>query len=186
MRGRSCITSRPAPILRWPTSELPICPGGKPTSSPDVRRKACGQLAHRRSNVGVRACRTALSAASSRQPQPSSTTSITGRRVCISTLPVLHRCLACIDQETCVGSRLHRQPAARLRIACAVPMTMTKLRRPGVPFVSQHREFRTRRRQTVRTLIIRSRESDRTLSLSLSVGGLNWPRGHSLPRWDCC
>jgi hypothetical protein len=24
MRGRSCITTRPAPRLRWPTSELPI------------------------------------------------------------------------------------------------------------------------------------------------------------------
>ena len=33
MRGRSCITTRPAPMLRWPTSELPICPGGRPTSA---------------------------------------------------------------------------------------------------------------------------------------------------------
>ena len=88
MRGRSCITSRPAPMLRCPTSEFPICPGGSPTSLPDVRRKAWGQLAHSRSNVGVCACRMALSAASSRQPQPSSTTSITGRRFCISIFPV--------------------------------------------------------------------------------------------------
>ena len=85
MRGRSCITRRPAPILRCPTSELPICPSGRPTSLPDVRRKACGQVAHSRSKLGVRACRTALSAGSSRQPQPSSTTSMTGRRFCIST-----------------------------------------------------------------------------------------------------
>ena len=52
MRGRSCITTRPAPILRWPTSELPICPSGRPTSRPEVRRNACGPLAHSRSKVG--------------------------------------------------------------------------------------------------------------------------------------
>ena len=49
MRGSSCITTRPAPRLRWPTSELPICPSGSPTSPPEVRRKACGQACHRRS-----------------------------------------------------------------------------------------------------------------------------------------
>ena len=92
MRGRSCITRRPAPMLRCPTSELPIWPGGRPTSLPDVCRKARGQVAHRRSKLGVRAWRTALSAASSRQPQPSNTTSITGRRCCgISSSFVLHR-----------------------------------------------------------------------------------------------
>ena len=40
-------------------------------------------VAQSRSKVGVLACRMALSAASSRQPQPSSTTSITGRRFCM-------------------------------------------------------------------------------------------------------
>src|SRR5438034_840678 len=30
MRGKSCMTTRPAPMLRCPTSELPICPGGHP------------------------------------------------------------------------------------------------------------------------------------------------------------
>ena len=33
----------------------------RPTSRPDVRRKACGQVDHSRSNAGVRACRMALS-----------------------------------------------------------------------------------------------------------------------------
>ena len=33
MRGRSCITTRPAPRFMWPTSELPICPLGRPTES---------------------------------------------------------------------------------------------------------------------------------------------------------
>src|SRR6476619_2093275 len=71
-------------MLRCPTSELPICPAGRPTSAPDVRSSACGQLAHNRSNTGVFARRIALSAVSSRQPKPSSTTSITGRFFCIS------------------------------------------------------------------------------------------------------
>src|SRR5262249_56949342 len=38
---------------------------------------------HSRSKCGVRAWRTALSATSSRQPQPSRIASITGRRFCI-------------------------------------------------------------------------------------------------------
>ena len=31
IRGKSCMTTRPAPRLVWPTSELPICPSGSPT-----------------------------------------------------------------------------------------------------------------------------------------------------------
>ena len=34
MRGRVCSTTRPAPMFRCPTSELPICPSGRPTSAP--------------------------------------------------------------------------------------------------------------------------------------------------------
>ena len=54
IRGRSCITTRPAPMLRWPTSELPICPSGRP----DIARRrcaesACGQVCQSRSKVGV-------------------------------------------------------------------------------------------------------------------------------------
>ena len=41
------------------------------------------RCAHSRSKVGVLAWRMALSAVSSRQPQPSSTTSMTGRRFCL-------------------------------------------------------------------------------------------------------
>jgi hypothetical protein len=36
MRSRSVRTTRPAPRQRWPTSELPICPGGSPTAGPEV------------------------------------------------------------------------------------------------------------------------------------------------------
>ena len=53
-------------------------------AGPRCAGSACGQVAHSRSKVGVRAWRTALSAASSRQPQPSRITSITGRRFCSS------------------------------------------------------------------------------------------------------
>ena len=84
MRGRSCITTRPAPMLRWPTSELPIWP----VRQADVAAGRCaGARAGRRPRAGRNwACcawRTALSAVSSRQPQPSRMTSITGRRCCI-------------------------------------------------------------------------------------------------------
>ena len=40
IRGRSWRTGRPAPRLRWPTSELPIWPGGRPTASSDAREAA--------------------------------------------------------------------------------------------------------------------------------------------------
>src|SRR5262249_16238546 len=124
MRGKSCITRRPAPMLRCPTSELPICPSGRPTSLPEVRTKACGQVAHRWPKLGVRAWRIALSATSLRQPQPSSTTSMTGRRFCISTRPRRRTSAGEIaaagndrSSDVCVRSQGHRQPARSL--ACA-------------------------------------------------------------------
>ena len=42
MRVMSCSMMRPAPIVMCPTSELPICPGGSPTASPDVSMRAVG------------------------------------------------------------------------------------------------------------------------------------------------
>ena len=41
-RMRSWKTMRPAPIVRWPTSEFPIWPSGKPTSFPDAPSVVCG------------------------------------------------------------------------------------------------------------------------------------------------
>src|SRR5215813_2289859 len=124
MRGKSCITRRPAPMLRCPTSELPICPSGRPTSLPEVRNKACGQVAHRWSKLGVRAWRIALSATSSRQPQPSSTTSMTGRRFCMFPYPLCRASAGEIaaagndrSSAVCVRLQPHRQPARSL--ACA-------------------------------------------------------------------
>ena len=40
MRMMSISAMRPAPKLRWPTSLLPICPGGSPTSGPLVPMSA--------------------------------------------------------------------------------------------------------------------------------------------------
>jgi hypothetical protein len=50
MRGRSCSTRKPAPRLRWPTSLLPIWPGGSPTASPDASRRQCGHSASSHAN----------------------------------------------------------------------------------------------------------------------------------------
>ena len=36
IRVRSCLTTLPAPRLRWPTSELPIWPSGRPTALPQA------------------------------------------------------------------------------------------------------------------------------------------------------
>ena len=44
---RSWYTMRPAPILRWPTSEFPICPSGRPTSSPQAMSCECALTAVR-------------------------------------------------------------------------------------------------------------------------------------------
>ena len=59
--ARSCITRRPAPILVWPTSELPIWPSGRPTARPEVASSACGHSRIMRSKFGVLAARMALS-----------------------------------------------------------------------------------------------------------------------------
>ena len=60
IRGRSCSTTRPAPRFMWPTSELPICPSGRPTNAPDAFISPPGQRAARASTFGVFARATAL------------------------------------------------------------------------------------------------------------------------------
>ena len=74
IRARSCGTIAPAPRLRWPTSELPICPSGRPTASPFAVSVVCGCSSHSRSNTGVSASAIALPGPSGASPQPSSTT----------------------------------------------------------------------------------------------------------------
>src|SRR3954453_9631666 len=71
IRARSCLTIAPAPRLRWPTSELPICPSGRPTSGPWAESWVCGNSAQRRSKTGVSASEIALPGPGSASPQPS-------------------------------------------------------------------------------------------------------------------
>ena len=46
MRGRSCMTTRPAPMFMWPTSELPIWPAGSPTFSSEASISRMRAVAH--------------------------------------------------------------------------------------------------------------------------------------------
>src|SRR5689334_10027489 len=71
IRARSCLTIAPAPRLRWPTSELPICPSGRPTSGPWAESCVWGYSLQRRSKTGVEASEIALPGPGSASPQPS-------------------------------------------------------------------------------------------------------------------
>ena len=79
-RCRSWSSTRPEPIVRWPTSELPICPGGRPTASPEALIVVCGYSAQSRSKTGVSASSTAFPGPGGAQPQPSRMTRTTGWR----------------------------------------------------------------------------------------------------------
>src|ERR1700681_2123242 len=65
-------------MFKWPTSELPICPRGRPTASSEASIVVCAHSRHRRSQWGLTARLIALSGASSRQPTPSRISSTTG------------------------------------------------------------------------------------------------------------
>src|SRR6478672_6574805 len=77
IRARSCLTIAPAPRLRWPTSELPICPSGRPTSRPWAESRVRGQRSQSESKTGVSAREIALPGPGSASPQPSRMTSAT-------------------------------------------------------------------------------------------------------------
>ena len=68
----------PAPIFVCPTSELPICPLGKPTSIPDAFRLEVGQSLNILSSVGVSASAIALPNLFSLCPNPSNITNTNG------------------------------------------------------------------------------------------------------------
>ena len=71
MRESSWCTTRPAPMFKCPTSELPICPAGKPTASPEAASFVHEHVSNRRSSVGVFASDTALPGPGSARPKPS-------------------------------------------------------------------------------------------------------------------
>src|SRR5262244_2660700 len=60
-------------MLVCPTSELPICPSGRPTESPEAWSAVKGMSLLKRSSCGVPARRMALSSRCCRMPQPSRT-----------------------------------------------------------------------------------------------------------------
>src|SRR3954465_10125009 len=66
-------------MFRWPTSELPIWPSGKPTASPDASTVVRGFSSQSRSMVGVWASEIALAGPGGAQPQPAITISTSGR-----------------------------------------------------------------------------------------------------------
>ncbi len=100
MRGRSCSTTRPAPRFMWPTSELPICPAGRPTWPSDASSRARGQVARSRSHTGVRASAMALPSDSLRSPHPSKTHKRTGRGIAVFSMP---------DRSIAPGSNVGRR-----------------------------------------------------------------------------
>src|SRR5438309_4656759 len=73
MRDVSIRTIRPAPIFKWPTSLLPICPARKPTYCPDASINVFGQCLNQSSKCGVRASAIALPSRCGEYPNPSRT-----------------------------------------------------------------------------------------------------------------
>ena len=65
-------------MLVWPTSELPICPSGRPTSRPEAPIYVIGFSAKILSRLGVFAASIALPPFSSRWPNPSMIISAVG------------------------------------------------------------------------------------------------------------
>ena len=80
MRTRSWATMSPQPMMTWPTSELPICPSGRPTAGPLASRVVNGCSANSRSRLGVRARASALCSGEGLMPTPSRMTRTVGRQ----------------------------------------------------------------------------------------------------------
>ena len=80
-------TMRPAPMLRWPTSELPIWPSGRPTSSPEAPSVVVAYFSTSESKKGLLASDTAFSGPAGARPQPSMMTRRAGVRTSLITLP---------------------------------------------------------------------------------------------------
>ena len=126
MRVSSWYTTRPAPMLRCPTSELPIWPSGRPTASPEASSRVCGHVANRRSRFGVLAREMALPGPGSARPYPSMMTRQAGSAsppsVAWDSSTALTSCspLGMTGGAACSAPRLDRQagllasPLARL------------------------------------------------------------------------
>ena len=73
IRGRSCGTCWPDPMLRWPTSLLPIWPTGRPTAGPLAFKRACGHDSLSPLQADIRAAATASLGSPAPMPNPSTT-----------------------------------------------------------------------------------------------------------------
>src|SRR5690606_2690089 len=89
-RVKSWYTTRPAPRFMWPTSELPICPSGRPTSMPEPETRVRGAVVHRRSHTGVLAAMMAMDSGDSLCPKPSRIINTTGLGVAVIRLDSLY------------------------------------------------------------------------------------------------
>src|SRR5438105_6711334 len=108
MRGRSCSTRKPAPRLRWPTSELPIWPAGSPTAVPAASSRECGQCARSPCQVGMSAASNAFRFGSSLIPKPSRThrtTGFGGRAALVDTRRSAVQ-LSCASDDVCEPLRV--------------------------------------------------------------------------------
>ena len=80
MTTTPCGTTRPLPMLMWPTSLLPITPVGSPTCSPlRLERRPRIALEERAASSAVSAAAIALPCVASRHPQPSRIARTSGR-----------------------------------------------------------------------------------------------------------
>ena len=138
MRGRSCMTTRPAPMLRWPTSELPICPSGRPTSRPDVRGGHAGRSpTGGRSSAcapGARRCRRGPRASPSRPAPPASPGDVSASAHTSSASGTPIRLLASIDATmSLLSAAFGASPPARQRRAIArVPAAKSRRRSQSI------------------------------------------------------
>src|SRR2546423_8073302 len=94
---------RPAPMLRCPTSELPICPSGRPTAAPDASSVVHGMSRNSTSKRGVAASAIALYSRSLRQPKPSRTMRMRKGRV--TRRAILTRLLLALEHHADVVGR---------------------------------------------------------------------------------
>ncbi len=73
---------RPQPRCMCPTSEFPICPSGRPTSSPEMETVQEGKRVARLSMLGVDDWVMAFPSVRGLSPQPSKITRTSGRLSC--------------------------------------------------------------------------------------------------------
>ena len=131
IRTRSWNSTWPAPMVRCPTSELPIVPAGRPTARPDPSTTA--QLAPPFLNpsiTGVSACLIALPCSASRSPHPSMT--ISAARFGIAFPPTGLLCTCARGGKVGKGQRRCEQPLLRRQVVRRRRRLHGELRRVSV------------------------------------------------------